>query len=554
MVSDPRFAPLTRYLRNWLAASSTAGLSISITDSRETLYTAHLGFADVAGRRPVQRGTTFQIGSIGKSMTALAVMRLAEAGRLDLDAPLSSHLPWFAIPSRYGPIAIKHVLNHTAGLPSGSDFTPAARYEGFALRESEAAWEPGARFHYSNTGYKVLGWLLEDLTGKSYGEVLRERILEPLGMTATVPVISHGSRNGMATGYVPLHDDRPRRRGDALIPATWMEYAAGDGSPAATAEDMARYARLWLNGGRIGTRAIVSPAGFDRMTTPSIRMDRGYAYKHDYGYGYGIITHHADGHHFIGHGGSTVGFGAIMLTDQTEGLGATILCNGSDVDTYQPARFAIDIASAVRAGRPAPVAPDIPDPTEIADATRYVGDYIRGDDGRRLSVRAAGRGLRISFAGGDCLLEHTAGNSFCAPVDQFDPFPLRFRSAGCDGHEPMAEIAHGADVYIREGATSPDTPVEHPAAWSAYVGHYRSHAPYMPNFRVVLRRGSLLLAWPRGAEEALTPRDPENMATGWFDVGLAGSPTAERVKFDTVVGSRALRAQWTGGGSFYRVD
>ena len=119
-----------------------------------------------------------------------------------------------ALPSRYGPISLRHLLSHTAGLPAGTDFAPAARYEGYALRDTEAAWEPGSRFHYSNTAYKLLGWLLEDVTGLDYGSIIRQRVLEPLGMSSSEPVTSHGGWHGMATGYVPLHDDRPRRRHD----------------------------------------------------------------------------------------------------------------------------------------------------------------------------------------------------------------------------------------------------------------------------------------------------------------------------------------------------
>ena len=118
---------LTDYLRRWLAAAPSAGMAIAITDRRRTLYTAGLGYAELASRRPVAADTTFQVGSIGKSMTALAVLQLVQAGRLDLNAPVSAHLPWFAIPSRFGPITLRHLLSHTAGLPAGTDFTPAAR-------------------------------------------------------------------------------------------------------------------------------------------------------------------------------------------------------------------------------------------------------------------------------------------------------------------------------------------------------------------------------------------------------------------------------------------
>ena len=91
------------------------------------------------------------------------------------------------------------------------------------------------------------------------------------------------------------------------------------------------------------------------------------------------------------------------------------------------------------------------------------------------------------------------------------------------------------------------------AEWAAFPGHYRSHAPYVSNFRVILRRGRLYLAWPNGGEESLTPHPADGGPSPRFLVGPPGEPAAEWLRFDPVVGSRALRVLWAGGGSFYRV-
>ena len=555
MADTSAFAPLTEYLRRWVAAVPSAGLSICVTDRRLTLYTAGVGYADLASRRPVLADTTFQIGSIGKSMTALAALQLVEAGRLDLDAPFSSHLPWFAMPSRFGTITLRHMLSHTAGLPSGSDFTPAARYEGFALRETEAAWEPGTRFHYSNTGYKLLGWMLEDITAQDFAAVMRERVLDPLGMTASHGTITHSTHRQMATGYVPLHDDRPYRRNDTLIPATWIEYAVGDGSPVSTAADMARFARLWLNDGRGEMRAVVSPATYRLMTTPVISMAQGGNFPPEYHYCFGIISHAVDGHHFIGHGGSTVGFRSILLTDQTDGLGVVIMCNGSGGNTYPVARYALQFAAAVEGGLTPPDPPALPDPTRVDNAESYAGRYVEERNGTSLFVAADGDRLIVHREGTpDILLERVAGNTFCAPHDDFDPFPLRFRrpqDGGDDGQ--VVEVRHGPDVYVREGSEPLEAASEHPAEWSAFPGHYRSHSPYFPSFRIILRRGRLYMAWPHGGEEPMTPHPADPGPSPRFLIGPPGEPTTEWVRFDPVAGSRALRAQWAGGGSFYRV-
>ncbi len=549
------FAPLTDYLRHWVASVPAAGLAIGLTDRERTLYVTGAGYADLGSRRPVLADTRFQIGSIGKSLTALAVLQLVESGRLDLDAPFSAHLPWFAIPSRFGPITLRHVLSHTAGLPSGSDFTPAARYEGFALRDTEAAWEPGSRYHYSNTGYKLLGWMLEDITGLDFGAAMRQRVLEPLGMTSTYPVITHATHRNSATGYVPLHDDRPYRSGGTLIPATWIEYAVGDGSPVSTAGDMARYARLWLNGGRGDVRPLLSPATYELMTTPAISMAQGGNFPPEYNYCMGIISHRADGHHFIGHGGSTVGFRSIMLTDQTDGLGVVMMCNGSDVNTYPVARYALQFAAAIAGHLPPPEPPPLPDPARVENADRYAGRYVGERTGHSLSIVADGnRLLARRQDAADIPLEHVAGNTFCALHDDFDPYPLRFRRPeGADEDAPTVEIHHGANVYVRQGNEPLAHAIEHPAERSAFQGHYRSHSPYFPGFRVILRRGRLYLAWPHGGEEPLTPHPADAGPSPRFLIGPPGEPTAEWIRFDSVVGNRALRVFWAGGGSFYRV-
>jgi CubicO group peptidase (beta-lactamase class C family) len=560
-MTTPGFDQLDRYLRHWLSGVPAPGMTLAVTDRHRTLHTANAGFRNRDAGLPVTGDTTFQIGSIGKSMTALALMQLVEAGRLDLNAPLSTHLPWFTPTSRHGPVALQHVLSHTAGLPTGSDFTPSSRYEAYALRDVAIPWEPGTRFHYSNTGYKMLGWLLEGIERASYADIISRRILDPSGMSGAVPAVTHATRHRMATGYVPLHDDRPYRRDDTLIPATWMEYDAGDGSPAATAADLASYARMWLNRGRGPLRPLVSTATFDRMVAPFIRMDRGDAYEHDYGYGFGIISHTADGRRFIGHGGSTVGFQAIMLIDQAESLAAVLLCNGNGVDTYAPARYALQVTAAVRDAAPIPEPPTMPDPYRVDGPSRYVGNYVNIATSGRLSVRnddgrllvESGSDSALEQSGGIALL-NISGNTFCVPDDAFDPFPLRFHATTADGDDAMAEVHHGGSVYVREETATPDSPGTDPTEWAALVGHYRSHAPYVSNFRVIQRRGSLYLAWPHGGEEAITPETPDERASGWFAVGPPGEPTAERIRFAPIVAGRALRVQWIGGGDFYRVN
>jgi CubicO group peptidase (beta-lactamase class C family) len=246
-MSERAFAVLDEQIGGLLAAAGTPGAAMALTDRDETLHCAAFGVADFVGDRPVAADTLFEIGSIGKSFTAIALLREVESGRLDLHAPVTRYLPWLEIRSRFEPITPHHLLNHTAGIINGRDFTGEGVREVWGLRETDAAWPPGSRFHYSNLGYKALGLVLEAVTGRSYAEVISERILEPLGMRSTDPVTTYETRTRQAVGHAPLRDDRPHVPGGPLVPAPWVETATGDGCIASTAADMAAYVGMLLN-------------------------------------------------------------------------------------------------------------------------------------------------------------------------------------------------------------------------------------------------------------------------------------------------------------------
>ena len=142
-----------------------------------------------------------------------------------------------------------HLLTHTSGLITGTDVSLDARHELWLLRESECTYAPGERFLYSNDGYKLLGVVLEEVTGAPFPELLAERLLWPLGMDDSDPMITLATRATTATPHQRMFDDRPRHGGHPLVASPWYETASADGSIVSTAADMCAYARLLLNGG-----------------------------------------------------------------------------------------------------------------------------------------------------------------------------------------------------------------------------------------------------------------------------------------------------------------
>jgi D-alanyl-D-alanine carboxypeptidase len=513
-------------------AYGAPGVQIALTDRGGTILSTSWGHRDQAARLPVSRDTLFQIGSIGKSFTAACLMQLAEEGRLDLDAPVAEYLPWFEVRSAFGPITIHHLMNHTAGIITGSDITSDSPFDVWALRDTEAGAPPGERWQYSNIGYRVLGFVLEELERRPYADIVRARVLEPAGMPATEPVITNDIRDRLAVGYSRHPDDRPLPYDAPLQPATWLETATGDGSLASTAEDMAAYLRAWLNRGQGDAGTVVSDASFDRMT-----RDGAAPAEEGRRYGYGLAVRTIEGRSYLGHGGGMVGYASAMVGEPETGFGAVVMTNCIDWEdwTITLARDTLGWLRSEAEGRPLPPPEPAPDPLLVERADDYAARY-HGPRGT-LDVMADGSRLFVEHGGDRIRLARRPDDRFLAEHPDFELYLLGFeRREGA-----VVAAVHGPDRWIREdrGGAMTSTSNQEDGA-SIFIGHYRSNNPWTTNFRVVHRDGQLLLIYPDGIEEALV-----RLRDGHFRVGEdPGCP--ERLVFDAVVDGHALRATLSG--------
>jgi len=347
MSAEPRGTTVADTARAALAASldaeierqradgSIPGLALAITDREALFFERTYGFAEAASRSVVGPRTLFEIGSIGKTFTALVILQLADEGRLRLDDPVIRHLPWFRVPRTGERITLHHLLSHTAGITAGIDGTPEATFQVWRLRDLAPGSAPGRRFHYSNVGYKALGLVIEAIEGTTYATAVQRRILEPLGMTDTIPAITNDERDRLAVGYGPARDDRRWTEGEPLHPATWLETGTADGSIASTATDMAIFLRALMRDQR-GHVAVMS------APVPARAAE---------GYGYGLFRRTIAGRTYLGHPGGMVGFTAGLAWDPDEGIGAVVLQNGPGHGPNALSRMAIRRARAVRDGR-----------------------------------------------------------------------------------------------------------------------------------------------------------------------------------------------------------
>jgi len=537
---EKAFKRLDQFIKEYMDGGNFPGIAVALTDREKLLHITTHGLADVSAQTPVTPDTLFEIGSIGKSFTSLALLKLRDEGKLDLHEPITTYLPWFKIMSKFEPITPHHLMSHTGGIIWGA-FFPSARYETWALRESEATTPPGTHYRYSNAGYDTLGIVLEDVSGQSYKDFLQEHILDPLGMSQSTPVITNKTREDLAVGYWTFYYDRPLNRGGLLAPATWLETDAGSGAPASTVADMASYLRMYLNRGQGPQGRIISEESIEMMMQKVIGSDW---MRKDSFYGYGLNIHKEDGHTYLSHGGGMVGYSSFIMMDIDEGLGAVVLTNGLG-NPGGVVLYALKLLRAVMDDQELPDLPPPPNLTKIENAVDYAGTYQ--SDVESFTLTAAGEHLILNHADERVVLEQFIPDHFYVNHPDLLYFLLRF---GRNEEGKVVEVFHGPDWYINEnyaGATVFDFPEE----WETYPGHYQSYNPFRSNFRIVLRKGALAMIFysgdDSGLEELLVP-----LEDGVFRVGK-DELSPERIHFDTIINGQTLRARFS-SYDFYRVS
>jgi CubicO group peptidase (beta-lactamase class C family) len=298
--ADPDPARVDADVRREMERQRIPGLSLGIVRDGHLVRAEGYGLANVELDAPVTPRTMFQSGSVGKQFAAALVLLLAEEGRLGLDDRVAK---WLAeAPASWTGITIRHLLTHTSGIAEYTDSIDLHRdyTEQDLLRMAVARpldFQPGARWHYSNTAYAVLGILIRRVTGRFYGDLLKERIFTPLGM-GTARVISEADIvPGRASGY--------RLVGGQLENQEWVAPSlntTADGALYLSALDMARWAEA------LETDKPLAASLRAQMWTPA-RLSSGLpADARDGGYGFGWFLGRRSGQPVTEHGGSWQGF------------------------------------------------------------------------------------------------------------------------------------------------------------------------------------------------------------------------------------------------------
>jgi len=285
--------------------------TIFVSKGGETVYERSIGFRTMSGdmKTPSDANTRYRIGSITKTFTAVLVMQLIEEGLLSEETTLATYYP--DIPNAEK-ITIKHLLQHRSGLFNftNSPEFPTYMVQGKSrdemitmLEKSAIDFEPGSAFKYSNTGYLLLGYILEDITGTSYADLIQTRIVDEIGLENTYVGGAIDTNNAEANSFLFLEDWIPSHITDARV-------TAAAGAIVSTASDLA----LFFNA--LVKSVLVEKESFDRMTQ---FVDS---------YGYGLFQMPFYDHLGYGHNGSIDAFNSTMAYMPDSDLIVVYLTNG----------------------------------------------------------------------------------------------------------------------------------------------------------------------------------------------------------------------------------
>jgi CubicO group peptidase (beta-lactamase class C family) len=353
------------------------GLSVALVHDQETVYTGGFGLADPETGRAADAETLYSICSISKLFTAIGVMQQRDAGRLELDEPLATYLPWFdELEDAHGddePITLRRILTHSAGLPresdspywSGPDFDFPTRDElRRALTGQQTLYPSGRYFQYSNLGLSLAGEAVAAVSGTTWEDYTRRQILEPLAMADTFTSVAEAQATGrLAAGYSQRRGGPDRER-LGLFEVEGVAPAAGMVS---SANDLARFAKWQLR--------LLESGGQEVLRSSTLReMQRVHwvdpDWKTTWGLGFGVFE--LDGRTVAGHSGGCPGFYTTFRLVPKDKIGVVVLANAIGADVALYAAKAIEVlAPAVAAARSA----DDPPVQRDGAFERYVGTY-----------------------------------------------------------------------------------------------------------------------------------------------------------------------------------
>jgi len=370
----PTVDQIYRIADAWISSGKSVSVAIVIAQGPNVVYASGFGVQRLPNGAPVTAETPFRIGSVTKQFTAAAILRLAQQGRLSLDDRLSKYFPTFPGADK---VTLRELLTHTSGIHNYTDVlnsnplvggptlmkahTTAQWVDHIARQRPLYDFPPGTAWHYTNSGYFLLGAIVEKISGQPLGAYLRDQFFAPLGMHETVVDDGSDTAPGRAVGYA--HAPWSERWFVRPLQVS-LTNAGGAGALWSSATDLVTWMQA-LMGGRV-----VDAASLQEMTTPARLSDGRLASANkvnidptdvgDYGFGLRIMSF--DGHRRIGHDGDIPGFQAGLSTYPDDRITIAVVANtpgGADELEQRIAKVVL-AANPPASGRPDQASAPVP--------------------------------------------------------------------------------------------------------------------------------------------------------------------------------------------------
>lgn len=280
---------ISKAMQQFVDGNQFGGAIMLVADKDNVLVTECVGYSDLKKKTPIKPDAIFWIASMTKAMTSTCIMMLVDEGKISIDDPVEKYLPEFngqmvlaesddnhrLLKKPLAPVTIKQLLNHTSGVVGGYPFTgildtPSLGERVMAAALTPLGFEPNTRFSYGNGGYETAGRIIEVVSGMSYWKFIQDRLIIPLGMKDTNFVLTKSQLARLAKTYTPNDDFTVMT--ESTIPLTYpLTTKARSANPAgglfSTANDVARYCQMLLNGGELDGKRYISRESLGIMTT-----------------------------------------------------------------------------------------------------------------------------------------------------------------------------------------------------------------------------------------------------------------------------------------------
>ena len=369
---------MDQIMQSYASAKTFMG-TVLVARGGEILLSKGYGMANLEWDIPNSPSTKFRLGSVTKQFTAASILLLEERGKLKVGDPVKKYMP--DAPAAWDKVTIFHLLTHTSGIPSFTSFPDYSQTEPFPttpeklvarFRDKPLDFQPGEKWDYSNSGYVLLGYLIEKISGQSYEAFVKENIFTPLGMRdsgndSNSAIIPH-----RASGYTPSSS------GPVNAGFIHMSIPFSAGALYSTTEDLLRWERGLFEG------KVLSAASLQKMTTP---------FKNDYAFALSVRTP-TGGHKVIDHGGGIEGFNTHLAYYPEDKLTIVVLGNLNG-----PASDIAGKLGAVALGQPVQLTSERKEITlPAAKLAGYVGTYELAP-GINLMITLEGNQLMTQLTG-----------------------------------------------------------------------------------------------------------------------------------------------------------